>query len=108
MDNGKIRIKLEGEFTAPELEEIIRDLAEARAGLEPAVPQHPPTGLTEDSIVLVQDQARHSFRRLAGGGLRIWLRSEGVGWMAFTISPAAVAGIREFLSQQGPGAHTAH
>jgi len=100
----KVRISLNGEFSGPELEEIIRGLAEARAGLEPSVSQEPPTTL--DAQVLVQEDALFKFRTLTHGGLRIWLRNEGLGWLAFSLTAADVAGIQVFLNEKLGHTHT--
>lgn len=107
MDEYKARIHLSGEFSATELENIIASLAKARAGTLPPVPASPPTEMSEQEV-LVQDDAQFRFRKLATGGLRIWLRNEGLGWLAFTLSPESAAGIREFLNKQGLGGHTSH
>ncbi len=103
----KARINLTGEFSALELEEVIRTLATARASLEPAVPMQPPTLLATEEV-LVQEEASFNFRTLIGGGLRIWLRNEGLGWLAFTLTQTDVAGIREFLGQQPGNNYTSH
>lgn len=100
MEETKARFELNGEFTAMELEEIIRDLAQVRAGLKPAVSMQPPSLLSEGEI-LVQEESQFAFRKLATGGLRIWLRNEGIGWLAFNLSSAYVLGIREFLNKEG-------
>lgn len=99
MEQSKARVNLTGEFTATDLEDVIRNLAEARAGLAPEVPLQPPTELHEANI-LVQDETQFAFRKLATGGLRIWLRNEGLGWLAFTLSARDVLGIREFLAKE--------
>lgn len=108
MEEAKVRIALNGEFSAPELEEIIRNLAEARAGTLPAVPMQPPSQLGADKQLLLQDEAEYAIRKLATGGLRIWLRNEGIGWLAFTLPKASADGLREFLSQQDGHSFTAH
>jgi len=36
----------------------------------------------------------------ANGGLRIWLRNEGIGWLAFNITPAAKEGLATFFSKE--------
>lgn len=108
METTKTRIELEGEFTAAELDEILRDLAKARAGLSPPVPDQPPTVLAADEDVLVQEEARFAIRTLANGGLRIWLRNEGLGWLAFTITPAQTLSLRQFLGQKVAHSHTSH
>lgn len=99
MEESKVRIALNGEFTAMELEEVIRDLALARSGLKPEIPMQPPSLLSEHDV-LVQKETQFAFRKLATGGLRIWLRNEGIGWLAFNLSRADVLGIREFFSKE--------
>lgn len=96
---GKVRIALNGEFSAQELEDILQSLAEARAGLEPAVPLQPPSMLS-DADVLVQSDALFDIRRRIDGGLRIWLRSEGFGWMAFELDASKARSLRDYLSSE--------
>lgn len=102
----KVTISLNGEFTAAELEEVIQELAVARAGMEPAVPQTLPT--SGDAAVLQQEDASFTVRTLADGGLRIWLRSEGVGWMAFQLSATRREDLVTFLGKEAGHTHTAH
>jgi len=104
---GKVRIKLEGEFTATELEEIISDLAKARASLEPEVPRQPPSPTSEQEV-LVQEETEWSIRRLVTGGLRIWLRNEGLGWLAFTLTADQATGLRQFLGTEPGSTFTPH
>lgn len=101
-----VKIDLNGEFTASEMDEILRDLGTARAGMLPAVPLGPPTSL--DAEVMLQDEALFKVRTLVDGGARIWLRSEGFGWLAFTLPPADVLGLREFLGKKLGHSYTAH
>lgn len=105
--DSKATINLNGEFSAIELEEIIRSLIEARASLYPPVPDSPPTEQSEAEI-LVQSKARFSVRTLADGGLRIWLRNEGIGWLAFTLDAVAKKGLVEFLGKGVGHSHTSH
>lgn len=103
----KARISLNGEFSALEIEEIIRDLAAARASLQPPVPTTAPS-LESDATVLSQEDALFAIRTLAGGGLRFWLRNEGIGWLALTINATAAEGLRQFLSNKIGHTYTAH
>lgn len=107
MDRATARIELNGDFTAEQLEEIIRDFAEVRASLRPSVPMQPPSEMS-GANVLLQDETQFAFRRLVTGGLRIWLRNEGIGWVAFSLSATDVLGIREFLGQEVAGPANAH
>ena len=108
MGETKLRIELNGDFSAPQLDEILRDLAKARAGMLPAVPEHPPSLLSADEEILLQDEAKFDIRALLNGGLRIWLRNEGLGWLAFTLTPAHATSLRVFLSQERPDSGTTH
>ncbi len=107
MEQGKVRISLEGEFSATELEEIIGQLAQARAATGPAVPLSPPTEMHPRDI-LVQDETKFAIRKLANGGLRFWLRNEGIGWLAFTMTATDATSLREFLLKEGLGQHQSH
>lgn len=106
IEEEKAQINLSGTFTASEMDTIIRDLANVRAGMQPPVPTNPPAG--SDDEVLVQDDALFIIRSLAGGGLRFWLRSDGLGWQAFTLTQEKVRGLREFLGKKLGHTYTAH
>lgn len=108
MTEQKIKINLNGEFTALELEEIIGDLAIARAGSLPAVPMQPPSHLSPDAVIQEQDNALFIFRTIINGGIRIYLRSEGFGWLAFKLNPADAEGVRELLNKKPGDSYTTH
>lgn len=100
----KARIHLSGEFSALEIETLIHELAKTRASLTPQVPLEPPTEASTHPVLL-QDEARIVVRKRVGGGLRIWLRNEGLGWLAYTLTNADSEGLREFLTHQHAGLH---
>ena len=102
----KVTTSLNGKFTAAELEDVIKELSIARARMEPAVPLSPPTS-SEASIVL-QENASFTVRTLIDGGLRIWLRSEGIGWIAFQLSATRRQELLEFLGKKAGHTHTSH
>jgi hypothetical protein len=101
---GTTAVALNGTFTAQELEEIIATLAQTRAGMQPAVPQEPPTGL--ETSVPEQESPRFRIRTRAGGGLRIWLRSGGYGWLAFSLTADQRRELVEFIGKQAGHTHT--
>jgi hypothetical protein len=106
-EHQKVKINLNGEFTAPELEDIIAELGKARAGMLPAVSKEPPS--VESNVdVTVQEETLYSIRTLVSGGVRIWLRNEGFGWLGFTLTPADKEGIRDFLGKKIGHSHTSH
>ena len=103
----RLAINLHGEFDAHELEDIIRELAQARAGLTPAVPLNPPDHATPGDA-LEQKDAAFTIATTASGGLRIWLRSEGVGWQSFTLDAAARETLADLLRHKIGHTHTSH
>ena len=72
------RLNLNGEFSATELEQLIGDLARARAMMQPGVPREPePTvDVQVDPRFLVSEAADR-------GGVVLRLRDPGTGWRAY-------------------------
>lgn len=97
-------IALNGTFTAAELEQLIAELIQTRASLSPPVAQDPPSQW--DANALHQRATSFRIRTLVDGGLRIWLRNEGIGWIAFDIPHALRRELVEFLSKQPGHTHT--
>ncbi|MGV7193740.1 hypothetical protein [Xanthomonas axonopodis] len=102
--DGKARITLQGEFTAAELDDVLQELATLRSGMEPAIPDSPGA----EASVLEQKEPLRIFRTLADGGLRIWLRHDGFGWMPFTLNATERAELADFLGKKLGHSHTAH
>ena len=75
-----VRLNLNGVFSAGELEQLIGDLARARAMMEPAVPRDPePSGKAlADPRFFVSDAPD-------GGGVALRLRDPGIGWRAYRL-----------------------
>ena len=107
MEEEKATITLSGEFTAADLDDIIRELATVRSGMEPSVPQEPPSANSEAQS-LPQPDALYRIRTRVNGGLRIWLRHAGFGWIPFELGPDEVVKVRDFLGKQVGHTHTAH
>ena len=107
MDDNNARIALNGEFGAADLDDVLRHLAEVRASLKPSVPESAPTALSTRTF-LEQDETSFKIATLAAGGMRIWLRHEGFGWLAFNLSAHDTERIRQLLAKQigsPPAAH---
>lgn len=100
-----VRIELNGTFSATELEEVISDLAATRATLQPEVPATPPTLVTDAQV---ETETLFKIRTLATGGVRIWLRHVGYGWLGFTLSPTQRTEFVEFVQKRAGHSHTAH
>lgn len=102
--DSKLRIDLNAELDADGVDALIRELAEARSQMLPRVP----TKLLDDGPAMEQGEPLFSIRTLVDGGLRIWLRSEGMGWLAFRMSAAQREAFREFLDKKPGHSFTAH
>jgi hypothetical protein len=107
MEEEKATITLSGEFTAADLEDIIRELATVRSGMGPPVPQEPPPPNSEAEL-LPQPDALVRIRTRVNGGLRVWLRHAGFGWIPFELGPDEVVQIRDLIGKKLGHTHTAH
>jgi hypothetical protein len=100
MENSKVRIELNGEFDAREMEEILRDLASARAGMLPEVPRTLDGAPMIDAVSLIENAPIFQFATTVDGGLRIHLRNSGLGWLAFNLTSEQRNGLMALLSNQ--------
>jgi len=90
-DKRTLRVALTAELSATEVDELIADLADQRAAMEPPVPIYPPLRGSETSIAM-QDDPSVTARSLADGAVRLYLRSSGLGWLAFNFTaPQGIA-----------------
>jgi hypothetical protein len=103
-----VKMELNGTFTAPELEEIIHELAKRRSAMQPAVPLTREGAMHLGSAMLIEPSPRFVFATKADGGLRISLRNSGIGWLAFELSAADVDGIRKLISGELSELRTMH
>lgn len=103
----KTRISLKGEFSADDLDEIIRTLARVRSGMQPPIASVPPGAHSpEGQEVLIEAIDSLVIRRLTGGRLRFYLRNSGLGWLAHEVSAEAAEGLAHFLSNEFADQHT--
>ncbi len=94
---ARVQIALDGEYSAAELEELIRHLAKTRAAMLPSVPGEPPTSFDTDALQEIDPLFK--IRALVGGGVRIWLRNEGYGWLPFTLSATGISSLAKFIGK---------
>lgn len=98
-DGTQAHIKLDATLDATAVERLIHQLAHVRARMLPGVPQSRPAR-DSDTPVLEQDDPAAHFATTLDGGLRIWVRNLGLGWLAFRLPPRGVEALRQLLSQQ--------
>lgn len=90
-------MKLAAALTTAELETLIADLAELRAGMTPPVSQHPPRPGEQDQNISCQDEPAMQARLLRDGRIRLWIRNAGLGWLVFNLAREQAVTLREFL-----------
>lgn len=99
-----LHINLTAELESDAVDALIKELSEARAQMIPSVPMD----LPPDAEVLEQGEPLFRIRTLVDGGLRIWLRSEGMGWLAFKMTADQRRAFREFLDKEPGHRFTTH
>ena len=103
-DKKTLRISIDAELSAVEIETLISDLSEFRASMEPPVPMERPrpgqTGSAER--IQVQDEPSVMAVPLKDGRVRFWLRSHGLGWLAFNFTVSQAVSLREFFIANTP------
>jgi hypothetical protein len=93
------RIDINADLSATELEALIRRLAMARAGMQPAVPAAPGNGQGGSQPRTIENATAMGIERPDAAGEVVWnLRSEGLGWIAWRLAPAHIAGWVEYLA----------
>lgn len=108
MGDSKMAVHLDGEFTAREMEEIIGELAKARATMQPEVPRTLDGAAMTEAQSLIECTPDFQFSTLVNGGLRIHLRNSGLGWLAFELTAEERQGMLALLGDQVTDARSAH
>lgn len=95
-------IKIDGDLSTQQLEQLMRDLALLRAQMQPEVPATL-QALNVDTNVLIEDQPALNIALRQIGGFRLWLRHKGYGWLAYQIDERTAAGVYAYLATRlGP------
>ena len=102
-ERTRAALSITGEFSAAQLDQLLRDLALLRADLLPAVPEQL-AGIGEETLVLVEDKPGLNIAARRGGGFRLWLRHRGYGWLAYQLDDQTAVGVASYISSRaGPG-----
>lgn len=84
-----------------DLEALIALLAEQRAHRDPPVTFQPPNPGEGSQDVSVQNDPYLSARRLRNGGMRLWMRSGGLGWLVFDLTAEQTIALRNWINASG-------
>lgn len=102
-DKTRTRIEVQGEFTASELENLITRLAVLRSDMQPPVPENPPDATTDpDKPILRESDSAMTAAARRNGGIRLWFRNRGLGWIAYEVDPARARGAAKYILSRTP------
>ncbi|MBW7896539.1 MAG: hypothetical protein H3C27_15635 [Opitutaceae bacterium] len=101
-DKRRIRLQLTAELDATALSALIADLSDARAQMEPPIPMDLPQPGETGDLIPMQDEPSVIAAPLKGGRTRLWLRSHGLGWLAFNFTTTQTAALRDFFHANAP------
>jgi hypothetical protein len=93
-----LRLNISTTFSTAEVEELIGMLADMRAQMEPAVPDTRPDPGT-GALLVIQDDPSFFLASTRDGGIRIWLRSHGLGWLGFSLPVRTAQAMQGFLTR---------
>ncbi len=88
-------------LSTTDLETLISRLAEMRAHMQPPVTFEPPKPGEGGQDISVQNDPYLSARRHRNGGMRLWMRSGGLGWLVFDLTARHTVFLRDWINASG-------
>jgi hypothetical protein len=97
-DRTVATVEVRGTFTAPQLEAEITRLAMLRSRMLPPVPEHRPDVEDDpDKPILMESEPALTAALRRDGGIRLWLRNRGIGWMGYEVEPSRARAIAKYI-----------
>lgn len=88
-------------LNAQQLDQLLRELAKARAAMQPPVPDGFDPKSSE--TLLVQPEPAFAVSRAELGRINLFFRHQGFGWLAFLLLPEVAAQLQAFLAKRTAG-----
>lgn len=108
-DLKSVELTVSGRYTAAELDQLMRTLAEMRATMLPSVPPTRDRLLQESGgSVLIEKDPSLAIAARRGGGFRLWVRNQGFGWLAYEIDNKTAIGMRDMVNKHTHGLEGVH
>jgi hypothetical protein len=102
-DGTRATIDLRGELTASELEDAITRLAVLRSNMTPPVTEKSPNPFTDpDKPILMESDCALTAALRRNGGIRLWLRNRGFGWVGYEVEPGRARAIANYILSRTP------
>ena len=96
-DGSTIRLDINADYDTVALDELIHQLAMARASMTPAIPLSRDSAIEDGSLATIEDGGSAVIARRQSGGFRLWLRHSGLGWMAWEIDNRFARGMADYI-----------
>lgn len=97
-DSTQLHIHINGPLDARQVETLISDLAQHRAGMQPPVAAERPNPAEAAERISVQDDPSVMAVPLNDGRIRFWIRNDGLGWLVFNFSTTQAIALRDFFA----------
>lgn len=102
-DSTAAHLQISASLDAAGLEDLIRQLAMARAAMSPPVPMNPEDMIGGSAASLVQDATSLAAEPpRSDGQVTLRLRSEGLGWIGWRLHADHCHALRDFLNGYYP------
>lgn len=101
-DGQVLRLKVDSEFTASEVEDLVHNLASERAHMTPAVPEHVEDAARQGMAALDHGNTSLTAGPLADGKIEFFVRSGGLGWLSLHLSARDAHLLGQHLVAQTP------
>jgi hypothetical protein len=104
-DRTQATLAINKTFTAPELENLIRELATLRSQMTPEVTPGPKDSDGAGVPVMTQDNPTLAIKYpLEDAHVTVYMRSLGLGWTAWRLHPDTQRALAEFFTARLPKA----
>lgn len=97
-DNKTIRLDINADMDASDLDALLHKLALERANMTPAIPNSKDAAIKDDSLATIEDGQSAVIARRRNGGFRLWLRHSGFGWLTWGIDDRFASGIANYIA----------
>jgi hypothetical protein len=102
-DRTQATLAINKTLTAPEIENLIRELATLRSQMTPEVTPAPKDGNGDGVPVMSQDTPTIAIQHpLEDAYVTVYLRSLGLGWTAWRLHPDTQRALAEFFTSRLP------
>ncbi|WP_295539134.1 hypothetical protein [uncultured Pseudacidovorax sp.] len=101
-DGEVLRLKVDNEFNASELEDLVHDLARQRAKMTPTVPERVEDAARQGIAALDHGSTSVTAGTLVNGKIPFFVRSGGLGWLSLHLSARDAHLLGQHLVAQTP------